>query len=136
MTTKRVLILGAGFGGAFVARDLARLRRPDIEIEIVDEDNHFVFQPLLPEVAGGSVNAADAVTPLRLLLPGALTSQGVVAGIDFARREVEIVQGARGEQLRRARWDHLVLALGLETDLSRFPGLAGHAMTMRDLSDA
>ncbi|MBF0332048.1 MAG: FAD-dependent oxidoreductase, partial [Alphaproteobacteria bacterium] len=93
-------------------------------------------QPLLPEVAGGSVNAADAVTPLRLLLPGALTSQGVVAGIDFARREVEIVQGARGERLRRARWDHLVLALGLETDLSRFPGLAGHAMTMRDLSDA
>lgn len=40
------------------------------EIELINEVNYFVFQPLLPEVAAGSVSIRDAVAPLRRLLLG------------------------------------------------------------------
>lgn len=132
---QRVLILGAGFGGVYAAKHLARLAPVQVSVEIVDDNNYFVFQPLLPEVAGGSVNAADAVTPLRFLLPRARSAEAEVVGVDFAAREVEVVQGMR-RRLRRIPYDHLVLALGQVTDLGRYPGLPEHALTMKDLPDA
>ncbi|HSV28252.1 MAG TPA: nucleotide-disulfide oxidoreductase, partial [Candidatus Omnitrophota bacterium] len=67
---QRVLVLGGGFGGMFAARRLSRLPRDQVCVELVDDNNYFVFQPLLPEVAAGTLNAADAVTPFRVLLPG------------------------------------------------------------------
>ncbi|MBY0429744.1 MAG: FAD-dependent oxidoreductase [Rhodospirillales bacterium] len=135
MTQQRILILGAGFGGVYTARALARHVPREVCIEIVDNDNYFVFQPLLPEVAAGSIDAADAVTSLRLLLPKAKVSEAEVVSIDFHHREVEVIQDMR-RHLRRIPYDHLVVALGQRVDLSRYPGLAEHGLTMKDLADA
>jgi len=56
---KRVLILGGGFGGVYVAVHLGKLlskkERDEIEIVLVNRENYIVFQPLLPEVVSGSV---------------------------------------------------------------------------------
>ena len=65
---KKVLVLGGGFGGVFAAKTLQKLGRGQIEVELVNNNNYFVFQPLLPEVASSSINSADAVVPLRQLL--------------------------------------------------------------------
>ena len=67
MTTK-VLILGGGFSGFFTARHLKRLLKNKVSIELINRENYFVFQPLLPEVAGGSISAQNAVSPLRFLI--------------------------------------------------------------------
>jgi NADH dehydrogenase len=131
----RVVILGAGFGGVSVARRLARARLPGLSVEIVDSRNYFVFQPLLPEVAAGSVTPSDAVTPLRLMLPKAKHREAEVLGIDFTRKRVEVVQGWQ-RKLVVLPYDELVIALGQEVSFARFPGLAEHAFTMRSLSDA
>ncbi|MEW5729325.1 MAG: FAD-dependent oxidoreductase [Pseudomonadota bacterium] len=131
----RVLILGGGFGGMFTARALARLPAGQVTVELVDEHNYFVFQPLLPEVAAGTLNPSDAVTPFRHLLPGVKVNEARVVGIDLAARRVEVVHPAR-RRVRAIAFDHLVIALGTRVDLSRFPGLSEHAFLMKDLADA
>ncbi len=58
----RIVILGGGFAGAFAAKHLQRLDSQLTEVELINNTNYFVFQPLLPEVASGTLRAADAVT--------------------------------------------------------------------------
>ena len=70
MEKKKVLILGGGFGGVFAAKELARRGADRFDIELINNNNYFVFQPLLPEVAAATIHSSDAVAPLRLLLRG------------------------------------------------------------------
>ncbi len=132
---QRVLILGGGFAGAFTAKALRRLGSSLFEVELISDRNYFVFQPLLPEVAAGTINAADAVTPLRLMLKGVNVRMGEVRSVDFDNRVVEVVQGSKRMPIARS-YDHLVLALGQRTALERFSGFAEHSLRMRDLADA
>ena len=62
------MILGGGFSGFFTARHLKKLLKNKVSIELINRENYFVFQPLLPEVAGGSISAQNAVSPLRFLI--------------------------------------------------------------------
>jgi NADH:ubiquinone reductase (H+-translocating) len=135
MDKKRVLVLGGGFGGVFVAKELERKGRGQFDIELINNNNYFVFQPLLPEVASATIHSSDAVVPLRLLLRRIQVRQAEIMGIDFARNVVIVVQGFRRLPIELP-YDELVLALGMSVDLKRFPGLPEHALTMRDLSDA
>jgi NADH:ubiquinone reductase (H+-translocating) len=132
---KKVLVLGGGFGGVFAAKSLERLGRGLLDVELVNNNNYFVFQPLLPEVASSSINSADAVVPLRQLLTKVQVRQAKVMGIDFARKTVIVMQGARLTPVE-LKYDELVLALGTGVDLERIPGMADHALTMKDLTDA
>lgn len=131
----RVLVLGGGFAGMFAARELRRRLGGLAEIELINDVNYFVFQPLLPEVAAGGISIRDAVSPLRRLLPGVRVRQAQIYDIDLARKVVVIFQGLQ-RRYTEVGYDHLVLALGQGVDLSRFPGLADHALPMKTLSDA
>jgi len=132
---KKVLVIGGGFGGVFAAKELARRGRDKVDVELINANNYFVFQPLLPEVAAASIHSSDAVVPLRQLLRGVQVRQADVMGIDFAKKTVIVVQGFRRVPLDLP-YDELVIALGMSVDLKRFPGLPEHALTMKDLSDA
>jgi NADH:quinone reductase (non-electrogenic) len=132
---KKVLVIGGGFGGVFAAKALERGGRGQVEVELVNGNNYFVFQPLLPEVAASTIHSADAVVPLRQLLRKVQVRLAEVMGIDFAKRTVTVVQGTRREPVD-LHYDELVIALGTGVDLKRFPGLPEHALTMKDLADA
>ena len=132
---RRIVILGGGFAGAFTARHLHKLAPPDVEVELISDRNYFVFQPLLAEVAAGTINAQDAVTPLRLLLKGITVRMGDVRTIDFENRTVQLAQGSRRIPAYRS-YDHLVIALGQRTVLDRFEGFAEHSFCLRDLAHA
>lgn len=138
MTTsdrKRILVLGGGFAGMFAARELQRCVGNRADVELINDVNYFVFQPLLPEVAAGAISTRDAVSPLRQLLPGVRVRQAVIFDVDFERRIATIFQGQQ-RRYTEVTYDHLVVALGQGIDLSRFPGLSEHAMTMKTLGDA
>jgi CRP-like cAMP-binding protein len=66
---KRVVILGGGFGGVYVAVHLGKLlskrELEEIEIVLVNRENYIVFQPLLPEVISGSVELNHVIAPIR-----------------------------------------------------------------------
>ncbi len=132
---KKVLVLGGGFGGIFAAKALEKLGRGKVDVELVNANNYFVFQPLLPEVAASSIHSADAVVPLRQLLRRIQVRQADVVGIDFEKRKVIVVQGTRRIPVD-LHYDELVISLGTGVDLNRFPGLPEHALTMKNLADA
>lgn len=132
---QKVLIIGGGFGGVFTARHLQRQARGRIAVELISRNNFFVFQPLLPEVAGGGIHPADAVVPLRLFLPGVTVRVAEVRTVDLAKKTVHVAAG-RGGEIDQLAYDHLVIALGQVVDLSRTPGLAERALVMKDVTDA
>lgn len=132
---QKILVLGAGFGGMFAARELHKLLGQRAEIEIINNTNYFVFQPLLPEVAAGSITAMHAVSSLRNLLKGVRVRKARISSVDTAARIVTVFQGVQ-RRPTKVPYDHLVVALGQGVDLSRTPGLADHALTMKTLDDA
>ena len=131
----RILILGGGFAGLYAARNIQRVMGKLVEIEIVNRENYFVFQPLLPEVAGGTISAVNAVSPLRFLTKGTSVRKAEIDSIDPESQTVTVFQGVQRRPTVLS-YDHLVIALGSGSDLSRTPGLSEHAFTMKSLSDA
>ncbi len=119
----------------FTARRLQKLCRGNLDIELISKINYFVYQPLLPEVAAGTLNPQDAVTPLRTLLKGVHVRLAEVTNIDLKARQVVLLQGQK-KILQRVDYDHLVIATGQVANLSLFPGFEHHSLTMKDLSDA
>ncbi|HWO14622.1 MAG TPA: FAD-dependent oxidoreductase [Polyangiaceae bacterium] len=136
-TPTRVVILGGGFAGVYTARHLLRRlgRRRDVEVELLSEENYFVFQPLLPEVAAGGIAAPHVVNPIRELVPGARFRCCKVVSVDFEQRRVLVSQGA-GLELVPVPYDHLVFCLGKVSSFAAMPGVAEHGLAMKDLSDA
>jgi NADH dehydrogenase len=133
----RILILGGGFGGLAVARELERLlpRRADVQITLVNRDNFFLFTPMLHEVAASDLDITTIVNPLRKLLRRTSLFTGTVDRIDTAARAVT-VSHAEGEHAHELRYDHLVIALGVQTNFFGIRGLAERAVTMKTLGDA
>ena len=135
MQKPKVVIIGGGFGGMFTAKKLHKLSQGDLDIELISKINYFVYQPLLPEVAAGTLNPQDAVTPLRNLLKGVQVRLAEVTDVDFDAKQVVLLQGQR-KILQRVEYDHLVITTGQVANLSLFPGFEHHSLTMKDLSDA
>src|SRR5262245_8308046 len=66
VTSKHVVIVGAGFAGLNAAK---RLRGVDgIAVTVIDRENHHLFQPLLYQVAMAALSPADIAVPIRSLL--------------------------------------------------------------------
>ena len=130
-----ILILGGGFAGLYAARNIQRLMGKTVDIEIVNRENYFVFQPLLPEVAGGAISAVNAVSPLRFLTHDISMRKAEIDSIDPTAQTVTVFQGVQRRPTVLS-YDHLIIALGSGSDLSRTAGLNEHAFTMKTLSDA
>ena len=103
---RRVVVIGGGFGGLTVAREL---RRADVDVTLVDRTNHHLFQPLLYQVAAGGLSEGDCASAIRGHLrrhPNAGVLMAEVTDLDVQRRRV-ILDGA--EPLD---YDSLVVACG------------------------
>ena len=135
MAKKKIVIIGGGFAGVFAAKELRRKMGTDADIELINKDNYFVFQPLLPEVAGGGINSSDAITSLRLLLKKVQVRLAEVIDVDFDKKIITVLQGTKRMPVE-VEYDQLVLAMGQTADLSRFPGMTEHALTMKYMGDA
>lgn len=133
----RVVILGGGFAGVYTAKYLTRMlgRRRDVHVELLSEENYFVFQPLLPEVAAGGINPNHVVNPIRDLVPKARFRWCTINGVDTERKVVRVAQG-EGRALVDVPYDHLVFALGKISDFSSMPGVNEHSLAIKDLDDA
>lgn len=134
MTKTRIVIVGGGFAGVKCARTLLRRGRGAVEVTLFSRENHMVFQPLLPDVAGSSLNPRAVAPPLRQLLPRASCRTEEVQAIDPERREI-VFEGHDGAP-RRFRYDHLVIACGNVVNLNLLPGMANHALPLKTIGDA
>lgn len=133
----RIVILGGGFAGTAVARQLERLVGADasVEITLVDRENFSLFTPLLPEVPSGALEPKHVVSPLRALFRRTIVRHAEVRSIDLSKRVV-LVSHCPQCGMAVLPWDHLVLAVGSVTNFFGVPGVATHALTMKSLADA
>ncbi|PPF81907.1 pyridine nucleotide-disulfide oxidoreductase [Subtercola sp. Z020] len=132
---QRVLILGGGYAGLYVALGLERHRgETPVEIILVDRNGYMTYQPLLPEVAGGHVNPADVAVSLRRTLRGSRIIRGSLAGLDVDAKTAEIT-GLDGSSIPLT-YDHVVLALGAVTRVFPTPGLEENAVGFKTIEEA
>ena len=110
-------------------------RRPDIEVVLISRENFILFTPMLHEVAAGDLNPSDIVNPLRRILRHVKLVQADLQSIDPNGRRVRCRGGVAQLELE-FEYDHLLLALGSETNFLDVPGLSDWAVTMKSLSDA
>jgi NADH dehydrogenase len=109
---RRVVVVGGGFAGLQTVR---KLRDAAVDVTLVDRQNFHLFQPLVYQVATGSLSAAEVAAPLRAVLKRQGNVRVVLAevsGFDLERRQVvldHLPNGARGERLE---YDTLVVAGG------------------------
>jgi NADH dehydrogenase len=134
---KRIVILGGGFAGVYTAKYLEKAlgRRDDFEITLVNKENYFVFQPMLPEVISGTIGLLDTVSPIRRLLPRTSLHVRDVEAIDLQNKTVTTSPGFRPHP-HVIEYDYLVFALGNVTDFRGMPGLPEHALPFKNLADA
>ncbi|MGA0241412.1 MAG: FAD-dependent oxidoreductase [Candidatus Marinamargulisbacteria bacterium] len=132
-----ILILGGGFAGVGVAQQLQRLitKKNNIKVTMISDNNYVMFQPMLPGVAAGSIEASHIINPIRRLCKNVTFYRARVDQIDLTEKKVKIVEN----DITRQQWisfDHMVIAMGLATDMSRVPGMTEHSLPMRTLGDA
>lgn len=89
---KRILILGGGFAGIEVLRQLQKAFQNDIKIDItvVSRDNFFLFTPMLPEISSGMIETRHIVTPLRAFCNRAKFYESEIESIDLENKKVVI----------------------------------------------
>lgn len=125
----RVLIVGGGFGGLHAARSL---RRAPVQVTLIDRRNFHLFQPLLYQVATGSLSPANIAAPLRALLHRQKNVQvllGEVVGIDVANRKVSIGDG-------ELFYDSLIVAAGATHSYFGHPEWEQYAPGLKTIEDA
>ncbi len=136
MAKREIVILGGGFGGVYAAMHLEKTLRPeDASISLVNRENYFVYQPLLPEVVSGSIGITDIVSPIRRLCPRTRLIMREVQEIDLENHVVTVSPGFRPRTME-IPFDHLVIGLGGVTNFYGMPGMVEHAKPFRSLSDA
>ena len=131
-----IAIIGGGFAGVYCAQQVVkRLGAERLRVGLIASENHMVFQPMLPEVVGGSLSPQHVVNPIRMICDGADVLKATVTELDIENR-VMILDGGRFTPSVRVTFDHLMLAPGAGVDLSRIPGMSEHAYLMRTVGDA
>jgi NADH dehydrogenase len=104
-----VVIVGGGFAGVRAARALAKSR--GVQVTLIDRTNHFVFQPLLYQVATGLLSGGQISPALRAVFrknPNVRVLLGEVEGFDLSRKVVRVY----AEHEFEVGYDSLILAAG------------------------
>ncbi|OHE24272.1 MAG: pyridine nucleotide-disulfide oxidoreductase [Syntrophobacterales bacterium RBG_19FT_COMBO_59_10] len=125
----RVVVMGAGFGGLWAARSLAR---HPVDCLVVDRNNYHTFLALLYQVAAAELEAEDIAYPVRSIISN-------FPNIDFALAHARRIDPQNriietdGETIS---YDYLILATGSISHSFGVPGVEAHAYCLKTLEEA
>lgn len=126
---RRVIIVGAGFGGMQAAQSLAHC---DAEVLLIDRNNYNTFVPLLYQVAGAQIEPELVAYPIRNVVrdtPNVKVLVGEVRHIDFSQQVIE----AHGTLIS---YDYLVVATGSDTAFPQNIQPSATVFSLRTLEEA
>ena len=127
--TPHVVIAGGGFGGLYAA---TALRRAPVRVTLLDRRNFHLFQPLLYQVASGSLSPGDICSPLRAVLQKQKNTRVLMGTLtDILPDERKIVVDGR-----EMAYDTLILATGLTPSYFGHDEWAAGAPGLKSLEDA
>lgn len=128
---KKIVIVGAGFGGVRCALNLAKKNPARTKIILISDKPHFEYQPTLYRVATGR-SPLEVCIPLREIFAGK-NIEVVEDSIRAVNLKEMILEGESGS---RYAFDFLVLALGSETAYFNVPGLKELSFGFKSISQA
>ncbi len=132
---RRILIVGGGYAGFYTAWRLERKLRPgEAEVTVVDPRPYMTYQPFLPEVAAGSIEARHSAVSLRRHLRRTHVIAGRVTAIDHAQRTVSLRPPAGSD--RELAYDIIVVTAGAVTRQFPIPGVADRAIGLKHVEEA
>jgi NADH dehydrogenase len=133
--TTRIVCAGGGFVALYLARGLRRaIRAGRIELTVVSRENFQAFHGFSHEMLSGKIQPGQIISPARRIFPPARFHNAEIEAIDIAGRTVTTSRLIDGRQYVLS-FDHLVLALGSVDDLSRYAGVAEHALKLKTYWD-
>jgi NADH dehydrogenase len=129
MTRPKVVVVGGGFGGLQVVR---QLRRTNANITLIDRNNYHLFQPLLYQVATGGLSPANIATPLRSIFRRQKNCNVLLGEVDDFDAEASQLVLSNG----RLDFDYLVVASGSTHSYFGNDEWRAHAPGLKTLADA
>ncbi|KAH6904262.1 NADH dehydrogenase [Coprinopsis sp. MPI-PUGE-AT-0042] len=126
---KTLVVLGSGWGASSL---LKTLDTTDYNVVVVSPKNFFLFTPLLPSVAVGTLNARSIIQSTRYITRHKARSVSVIEA-EATGHNSDIKAAAGNKTLK---YDYLVYAVGAETQTFNIPGVKEHAVFMKELQDA
>jgi NADH dehydrogenase len=134
-TVPKILIVGGGYAGFYTAWKLEKhLRKGGADVTIVDPLPYMTYQPFLPEVAAGSIEARHSVVALRRHLKKTNVVAAKVTGINHANKVATITPIA-GEPYEFA-YDQIVVTAGAVSRTFPIPGIADNAIGLKTIEEA
>jgi NADH:ubiquinone reductase (H+-translocating) len=130
----RVVIVGGGFGGLAAAR---ALRKSNVEVVLIDRQNHHLFQPLLYQVATSVLSPGQIASPIRGILKRQRNTTvilGEVTGVDTGQRRVFVDSSDRSGVA--VEYDYLILATGASHSYFGHDEFERFAPGLKSLADA
>jgi NADH:quinone reductase (non-electrogenic) len=126
----RVVILGGGFGGLYAAQ---ALKRAPVDVKLIDKRNFHLFQPLLYQVATGSLSPGEIAAPLRSVLSNQKNTSvllGDAVDLDPVAKRVMLRDGAQ------VGYNSLIVATGSQSTYFGNDQWAPWAPALKTVEDA
>ena len=127
---KRVVIVGAGFGGLELAQQLAD--HSDFQIILIDKNNYHQFQPLFYQVAMAGLEPSSIAFPLRKVFQNSKNVHIRVTEVSRVNTEKNKIETGIGE----IEYDYLVLAMGTTTNFYGMKNIIDNALPMKSVAEA
>ncbi|MCK8490501.1 MULTISPECIES: NAD(P)/FAD-dependent oxidoreductase [Spirosoma] len=127
---KRVVIVGAGFGGLKLARKLSQAK--EFQVVLINKQNYHEFQPLYYQVATAGLEANSILFPLRVVFGNCKNVHirvTTVTGIRTAEKTVDT-------ELGPITYDYLVIATGADTNFFNQQNIIEKALPMKSVAEA
>ncbi|WP_416839612.1 NAD(P)/FAD-dependent oxidoreductase [Haloferax sp. DFSO52] len=126
----RVLVLGAGYAGLTLARELERRLPADADLTVVNDSPYHLVQHEVHRV----IRRPSVADPIQVPLDEALTRAEIivdrVTNVDTEAHRVHLAEGTTLE------YDYCAVCIGAETDYYDIPGLEAHSIPLKRLEDA
>ncbi len=125
----KVVVIGAGFGGLWVAKALAH---SDYEAIFIDKNNYHTFLPLLYQVSAAEVSPEQIASPVRSILRSKKNIQfirGEVSQINYSKKVIVCL----GQEIP---FDYLIVSAGSVNHYFEIPGAGKFAFPLKTLDDA
>lgn len=126
---KRIIIVGAGFGGLKLARSLVNT---DYQVVLLDKNNYHQFQPLFYQVATAGLEPSAISFPLRKIFQKFKNIHIRITELKSVSTQSNYVD----TDLGIINYDYLVLALGCNTNFFGMQNIANNAIPMKSVSEA
>lgn len=131
----KILIVGGGYAGFYTALKLEKLlRKGEAEVTLIDPLPYMTYQPFLPEVVAGSIEARHAVVSHRRHLPKTNVVSGRVVDVDHAKKFATVELSGAGK--KKISYDQIVVTAGAVSRTFPIPGVAENAIGLKNIEEA